>query len=161
MKPLEIRIVHRLSAALQKEMDKLRELLAEASSYSVDTVHPRIIGSLLHDFYTGLERAFQKICKEIEGEMTEGRGWHKALLENMSLEIPEVRPRVITEELANDLDDYLRFRHLFRGIYGFELDVERMRPLFDNLGMIFSEIEAQLQTFLNTLTQIAQRRQQE
>ena len=60
MTSLEIKIIHRLSANLQKELDKLRELLAEASPYSVDTVHPRVIGSLLHDFYTGIERIFQK-----------------------------------------------------------------------------------------------------
>jgi len=73
----------------------------------------------------------------------------------MALEIPEVRPRVITDEFAKRLADYPRFRHLFRGLYGFELEVERMRPLFDNLGEVFWELERQLQNFLAALSQIA------
>ncbi len=155
MKPIEVKIVNRLAAVTQKELNKLRALLAEASSYSVDTVNPRVIASLLHDFYTGIERIFQKIAKDIEGDVVNGRGWHKALLEDMALEIPEVRPRVITDEFCRRLDDYLRFRHLFRGIYGFELEVERMRPLFDDLEEVFTALERQLQNFLAALAQIA------
>lgn len=41
MNPLASTKVNRLEAAVRKEIDKLRELLAEASSYSVDTVNPR------------------------------------------------------------------------------------------------------------------------
>ena len=154
MKSITSKTVSRLTATVQKELDKLRELLAEASAYSVDTVNPRVIGSLLHDFYTGIERIFQKIANDLEENAPDGRGWHKALLEDMALDIPQVRPRVITDEFAKQLDDYLRFRHLFRGIYGFELETERMRPLFDHVGEVLQNLESQLQIFFAALTRI-------
>jgi len=72
MKPITSKTVNRLAAAVQKELDKLRELLAKASSYSVDTVNPRVIGSLLHDFYTGLERIFQRVANDLEGDVPTG-----------------------------------------------------------------------------------------
>ncbi len=39
----------------------------------------------------------------------------------MAIEIDGVRPRVISSELAEELDDYRKFRHLFRHAYGGEL----------------------------------------
>ncbi|MGB9887889.1 MAG: hypothetical protein ACPLRW_12990, partial [Moorellales bacterium] len=44
--------------------------------------------------------------------------WHKQLLNRMTLEVPEVRPPVISKDLARTLDEYLRFRHVFRNVYG-------------------------------------------
>jgi len=67
MKPVDSRALHRLIAAVQKEMEKLRELKTEHTMLSPETSHQRVIGSILHDFYTGIERVFQKIATELEG----------------------------------------------------------------------------------------------
>lgn len=133
----------------------MRELVAEQSSLSVNTSHPRIIGSILHDFYTGVERIFQKIAIELEGDVPKGSAWHKDLLDDMALEIREVRPAVISESLREDLDEYLRFRHLFRGSYGFDLEPERMRSLFDQLEYVFGEFEREMGIFIQTLSEFA------
>lgn len=52
----------------------------------------------------------------------------------MTIEIKDIRPQVISEDLAAELDDYLSFRHLFRNIYGFELRGERVDRLVDKFG---------------------------
>ena len=44
----------------------------------------------------------------------------------MTIQVNDVRPAVINEELAAELDEYLSFRHVFRNIYGFELKGERV-----------------------------------
>lgn len=104
---------------MKKELEKLRELIAEHRGLSVDTTHPRIIASILHDFYTGIERVFQKIATELEGDVPKGASWHRDLLDDMALEIREVRPAVIADSLRADLDDYLRFRPLFPRVLRF------------------------------------------
>jgi hypothetical protein len=140
---------------VQKELEKLRELTAEQGTLSVDTTHPRVVGSILHDFYTGVERIFQKIATELEGDVPKGAAWHKDLLDDMALEIREVRPAVISDSLREDFEEYLRFRHLFRGSYGFDLEPERMRSLFDQLESVLGEFEREMGIFLQTLSELA------
>ena len=52
------------------------------------------------------------------------------------MSIDNIRPPVISVELKEQLGEYLRFRHLFRNIYGFELKWERCKAL----GMMMTEI---------------------
>lgn len=156
MNPIESKALHRLNAALKKELEKLSELVAEHSALPFDATHPRIIGSILHDFYTGVERIFHKIAAELEGDIPQSRTWHKDLLDDMALDIQQVRPAVITDDLRQTLEQYLRFRHVFRGSYGFELDSERMRSMFEELHAVFSQFQHELAQFLSTMTVLAQ-----
>jgi hypothetical protein len=65
----------------------------------------------------------------------------------MATGIEGVRPAVIETEIARSLDEYLRFRHLFRNIYGFELEWDRCQELFLRLPAIWSALERQLAAF--------------
>lgn len=51
---------------------------------------------------------------------------------NMLLEIPDVRPPVVSAETGKLLKTFLGFRHKFRLIFGFKLEIEKMKNL-DNL----------------------------
>ena len=98
----------------------------------------------LHNFYTGCERIFEKIAGEVNGRLPRTPDWHLRLLRTMSLEIPEVRPRILTPELAERLAEYLRFRHLVRNIYGFELEEAKLAPLVAEIEGVFHDLEEQL-----------------
>ena len=52
-----------------------------------------------------------------------------AVLTDMSLPIPDLRPAPINAALAEELGDLLRFRHLFRNTYGWELRADPIRRL--------------------------------
>ena len=59
-------------------------------------------------------------------------------------------------QCVRQLDEYLRFRHLFRNIYGFELEWERCRELFSELPIVLARLEQQFAAFdefLGTLEQ--------
>lgn len=60
----------------------------------------------------------------------------------------EVRPAVIHRALANRLSDYLRFRHLFRHTYGFDLEWEKRRPLAEGMAGTLEELRTELTAFL-------------
>lgn len=83
------------------------------------------LGFTLHSAYGVLENYFLRVSKFFENALTAEK-WHKSLVEKMALEIPGVRPALFTEEPAKRLAlELLRFRHLFRNVYGEDLDPEK------------------------------------
>lgn len=75
----------------------------------------------LHNFHTACERIFERIAKELDGTLPEAPDSHVRLLRTMSSDVPGVRPSVITPALAERLSEFLRFRHVVRNVYGFDI----------------------------------------
>jgi hypothetical protein len=69
----------------------------------------------------------------------------------MTTELETVRPAVLDRATARQLDDYLRFRHLFRNLYGFDLDWERCSRLLDGMPETFGRLENELAAFIQFL----------
>lgn len=128
---------------LSQELDALQRL-------NYKGIH-RAQGSILHDFYTGCERIFLRIAGDIDQDIPQGDRWHIELLERMQTEYGEVRPEVISDDLALSLRPYLGFRHVFRNIYGFELQVERLHPLVENFSLTMDHFQTDLKRFLDFL----------
>lgn len=110
----------------------------------------------LHSFYTGLERVFELIAGELDGG-TLGRdeAWHINLLRQITLELPGVRPPVLRQETARQLDEYRRFRHLIRNIYTTALDPQRMIRLIDSLPSVWQQVGQELNAFAVFLTDLS------
>lgn len=98
----------------------------------------------LHDFYSGLERLFEQIATGVDQSVPSGPDWHRDLLRQMTLPIPGLRPPVIDAETAVDVDEYLRFRHVVRHRYAFQLDPERVENLADQLRPTYQNVSATL-----------------
>lgn len=108
-------------------------------------------GVVIHDFYNTVEKTFRQIAEEIDGGVPGGEAWHQQLLQRMTIDVPGRRPAVIDTSLAQTLNEYLRFRHLFRHIYGFELEWERIRPLLEALPEVMAEFKRQIGEFIDFL----------
>ena len=74
----------------------------------------------LHDFYAGLERVFQHIATTVDRSVPTGHEWHRELLRQMNVALPQIRPQVLSTEAVRQIDEYLRFRHVVRKVYTFE-----------------------------------------
>ena len=70
----------------------------------------------------------------------------------MTLQVHGVRPSIITPEFAAQLREFLAFRHLFRNIYGDELDVERLARLEERLPEVLDDFDTQIRAFLDWMT---------
>ena len=140
----------RLAAEIEHELERLEQLGEEfaAAPRNDDTFALRARGSMLHDFYGGIERVFVRIAEEIDGGVPQGEQWHRQIMTNMSLEIPDVRPAVIEPDLARELGGYLRFRHVFRNVYGSLPEAERMHPLEERLPGVLATFLKQIRRFL-------------
>ena len=147
-------LARRLAAEIENELGRLDQIVEEAASAPRDDspFGLRGRGSIVHDFYSGIERIFQRIAEELNGGVPQSTQWHRQLMTDMSLPIPELRPAVISAALAEELGDFLRFRHVFRNTYGWELRADRIRPLEDRLPAVKDEFRSQVRDFLSWMT---------
>jgi hypothetical protein len=58
---------------------------------------------------------------------------------------------VVTPGTARALDEFLRFRHLFRNLNGFELEWSRLRPLLQHLPATAQQVREDVEHFLGFL----------
>jgi len=141
-----------LTNFIERELKNINSLKLELESCKGNShTIRRAKGSILHDFYNGVERIFELITENINGKTTLNGQWHKRLLYQMTAEIKDIRPIVISNNLAAELDEYLSFRHLFRNIYGFELDSNRLDVLIEKFPSVISKFENEIKEFISKL----------
>ncbi len=109
----------------------------------------------LHDFYAGLERTFSYISSHVEQSVPLGEDWHRELLLQMNVEVPGVRPAVLSAESVEALDEYPRFLHVVRNVYTFNFDPERIERLVERIRTCFKHVRSDLLAFANFLEQVA------
>jgi len=143
----EIEIELRNLERLAREMEGLKDRFVNKP----DFIETRASGSILHDFYCGIEKVFERIAIHIDGGLPKGEDWHTELLLQMAHPIKGIRDAVISTDLLEKFKEYLRFRHLFRHIYGFELKWERFKDLSLSLSTVLSEFKDKLEGFKDTL----------
>ena len=147
-----------LKSDIDRELRQLDSLAGECREAlaGIETSPPALelrgIGSILHDFYCGVERVFERVAVEMDGELPHGRNWHIQLLERVAAPVETVRPAVVRSELSERLREYLRFRHLFRNVYGFELRWELCRELAEGVEGVLERFKGDMESFKEVLT---------
>ena len=109
----------------------------------------------LHDFYTGLERVFAQVAAVVDTSQPTGSDWRRELLRQMTLAIPGGRPQVLQIETARKVDELLRFRHVVRHVYAFDLDLEPVARLAGRLRPTWVEVSTSLIAFAAYLDTLA------
>ncbi len=105
----------------------------------------------LHGFYSGAERLFELIARHVDRVLPSGDTWHRDLLYQMAADLPEARPAVVSQETAQVLDEYRRFRHVVRQVYAINLMPERMDGLMAALPSMWIRLQAELYAFADYL----------
>jgi hypothetical protein len=149
-----------LAAEIRQELANLLRIASEATetwakrqSVRPDErqVYLKSTALELHNFYTAAERIFEHVAGDLNGALPQTHDWHLRLLRTMAVEVPEVRPAVLSEELVEHLSEYLRFRHVVRNVYGFELDEERMTPLMARIEATAQDLAIQVRALADYL----------
>jgi hypothetical protein len=125
---------------LGRLMGEMKQLI-KTSEHKKNFIEIRAAGSILHDFYCGAERIFRRISLTIDKNPLKGEDWHTELLSQMAKPIEGTRNSVISEDLVQKLKEYLRFRHLFIHIYGFELKWDKIKPLCFDMESLFENLK--------------------
>ena len=146
-----------LVAEIKDELSKVEILAQKLTSPKNRTDEEEVMESAalrLYNFYTGCERIFKLIVTEVNGSISHELDWHKRLLTQVSLEIDGIRPAVISLQTRKDLEELLRFRHVVRNIYGFELDANRIENLMDLATGIYPSFKTEIEKFVTFLKAI-------
>jgi hypothetical protein len=112
-----------------------------------ETYDLRAIASIVTDVYRGAEDLFKRIAKEVDNYLPDGESWHSELLDKMATSVPNLRPAVLTSDTVEMLKAYLKFRHLQRNIYGFDLLWPRMDELFRRAPTVITAVSGDLHAF--------------
>jgi len=109
----------------------------------------------LHGFYAGVERLLEVIADGIEQTKPSGSDWHQALLQQLTSDIPGVRPAVLQPQTREQLNRYRGFRHVVRNVYTFNLDPEQVGLLVKHLQPTMTLVSHDLLSFADFLERLA------
>lgn len=127
-----------IAAEVENVETALRNLEEAMQRDTKTVVELAAVGTFLHNVYNGIENILKQSLKSKNVPVTRGENWHKVLL-NLS-----VMHGVISEEMSDDLYEYLTFRHYFVHSYGFMLEEAPLEPLAQNIPLVWSRFIAEL-----------------
>jgi hypothetical protein len=148
-----------LALRIRQELVELEHVLARISEgwqrarRSDDDYYLDSVALNLHGFYSGLERIFTLIAETIDGSVPQGENWHLLLLQQMTKEIPRVRPAVISDAVGERLNEYRGFRHVVRNVYTYRFDPAKVEKLVLEAPALFAQLNSELSAFANFLEQ--------
>jgi hypothetical protein len=112
-----------------------------------DFVVAGFAGYLYHS-YNRLDKIFRLIANCIdEFEPRDEDGDEYNLLRQMSFDIKDVRPAILSHELASTLRDYQAFHQFFLRHYVIYLDWNEIKSKAEKLKPTFEKVEAAFQQF--------------
>lgn len=121
------------------------------AEHNGDTYYFDSVALNLHGLYSGLERLFEIIAINIDGSIPKGENWHQGLLKQISMEVPEIRPAVISEASFLALNELRGFRHVVRNVYTFNFNPLKIQKLVENTPIFFNRVKAELVAFADFL----------
>ena len=131
-------------ANLQRDWD-----VAEAAEERSDAAAMR-----LQSLYTGIERCFVQIVRVLNGGPPDGADWHRRLLERMGVST-ELRPALLDASTVAGLAELMRFRHVVRHLYAYELERDQVLRLLQRALELWPVVDSQLVSFEAWLTELS------
>lgn len=139
--------------AIEQTLSELSILRTQFTSDQVDNIQKAALGTFLMNFYVGIENMIKRICKVYYQKVPMGRSWHKELLE-LSFQPPKGKLPIFDKSLAEKLNPYRGFRHVFISGYGFKLKIELMQSLVNDIVSLWAVIKTAVNQFLDSLENI-------
>ena len=102
---------------------------------------------LMHNLYNAWEDMFKEVSECFENNVERSSGFHKNILLRMKINIPGIRPHILSEASYELLNELLGFRHVFRHAYNYNLDPERLQQLRAKLITGRVQIENDIEHF--------------
>ncbi|MEW5870085.1 MAG: antitoxin [Chloroflexota bacterium] len=160
MKRVYIELAERIRGEitdLNDVVDKIGRMWSQVKRFPEDA-DPYLdsVALNLHSFYSGLERVFELVVRQIDQDLPSGAAWHHELLAKISAPKRYMRPSLVSSENALQLDAYRRFRHLVRNIYTTRLQSEKMSELVEGLPGFWAGLQAELAAFADFLDTVAE-----
>ena len=139
---------------IQFEIEQIDELI-DAASPLIDLCRNREpdfiercgIALILQSFYNGIEKIMLLIMKDKDQELPNGIKWHKELFDN-AFRGTKNRTNIFSEQLCEQLNDYLQFRHFVRHAYSFKLKWEKMKNILFDMNPLWEKVKEDINKFI-------------
>lgn len=142
----DLKMVARLSA----ELAEARATLPRAP----DQKGLSFIAYPLHGVYTAWESAMKRIAVTFENRLEPAR-WHAHLLQRMTLDLPGIRPPLISEDYFLPLERLRSFRQFFRHNYATPFETERLELVLKSYDAVAPHMQGRFKEFLGQVERIA------
>jgi hypothetical protein len=143
-----------LDRNVRDDLEKIAGLYEALGSPELKDSAPQeeliVVSYRLHSLYTALENIFRNIARAFENQVSQ-ESWHREVLQRMRLDLTPLRPAVIDAEAYEKLDELRRFRHVFRTMYGLDLDSLRLRVVLQRAQELKPLYRPQIERFLEFL----------
>lgn len=131
---------------LNRLIETHRPLLDKCVGEAPSDIELSALAAMLHSFYTGVENIFKRVALQLDGALPSGVSWHRELLDSMS-QPHSIRAAIVSKALHERLKEYLKFRHVFRQAYAFQLQWEKIASLTLDCESTLRMLEEDLDTF--------------
>jgi hypothetical protein len=121
-----IRVLKADIHAARQSIEQSYTALARYEGMTLSEEQTIVVAYHLHNLYSAFEDVFQRVAETFENQVSDRAQWHAQLLRRMTLDIEDVRPRLLSSEAFDCLDELRRFRHVFRSAYAVSLDPQRL-----------------------------------
>jgi hypothetical protein len=136
--------------ALEAKYHLVKKKLARIEPDEFDYI---ALAHMIGNLYSCMENYFTRIAKHFENRI-DPTTWHRDLLNRMMIRVPDIRPAVLTDQQAREIDQLRSFRHVLRHIYLDDIDTRRLLLVDSRVPAAIGAFRAADQTFRDTLDQL-------
>jgi HepT-like protein len=151
--------LQRLRAEIRFDRDAFAQRLRDLDALTLDGLatagDAAQAAVALHHAYCAIESILLRAARVLEGSTPDGPEWHQALLHASGLEIPGVRPALLSRESVKSLRRLLGFRDFFRHGYAVPLDVLQLSDLRREMRILAPRLLDELDQLDGLLGKIA------
>lgn len=145
-----------LKANIDADIQEIESIYERLTQYASATTSEQAIvaGYYLHNLYNAFENVCLNVARAFENHIDDRSQWHAVLLKRMTLDVEGLRPKLLSPESYQYLDELRRFRHVFRNAYTRELDPQRVVIVINQaqkLQELYKADLSQFKDFLNSL----------
>ena len=151
--------VRLLQTEIRANLQAIAHAYGELNRFSDRLSEPEmaiVVAYYLHVIYGLFENLLRRVAMLFSNHVTDQERWHAQLLHRMALDVPGVRPAVISPELYESLDELRRFRHLFRNAYVLNFDPDRLMIVLKHAHRIELLYRPDVERFLQFLAALAE-----
>jgi uncharacterized protein YutE (UPF0331/DUF86 family) len=119
---------------IEAELENIERALGELPSTTegLSTLELAGVGALLHSFYNGIENVLVQLLRGRNIEPPHGPSWHRDLVDMT------VSQGLVTQTTADDLRQYVAFRHFFNHAYAIDIRSELVEPLMHGVRRVYA-----------------------
>lgn len=134
----------RIAAEQEAMQTILAALPAEQQLDRLSKLEIAGIGSLLQNFYNGVENILKQIFAHQGTPLPTGHSWHNELLDQTA------QFEILSHSTIDALKPFLAFRHYFVHAYALDLRVDRLAPLVQQIPEIYQKFLAEITNYLKS-----------